>query len=219
MLNEIHDQEIVSPPSLPQASSLTLGTALAGPRRRIYEVTDPTNQYLLPPVLSNYNIWPREFACGHTCRYISPATRHICREIEPYAVCLWCLTGAIDNLVPGDYYPEFVSDEFFGTDRKGQAAAARYYVSLLECYYELNSRAGTRLCYELDADQRNTLNFLLWNQLTGFASDHWLSEDGNLSILQGALQVIRHITRGKGFYEADDIGLANRIGLAIDAHY
>jgi len=128
-------------------------------------------------------------------------------------VCLWCLTNSVHEYLRRDLYSDYSVDWMFGPTDRDHGAIARYYVSLLELYYELTSPAGATLLAELDGRTRYTLNYLLWDQLSTFHTDEWLSEDGNLSLLQSAYQVIRHLARARRFFNNQPDRLAYALGL------
>lgn len=216
MIKDLDDLETIAPPRLLDGPALVLATALAAPRRRVYEATDPSNLYALANLLHNsYPAEPRPFRCGHTCHYITPAARHILREAEPQLVCLWCLTETVHSVLERDLYPAFTADWEFGSDDRDHGAIARYYVSLLELHYELNARAGATLLAKLTEADRRALIYFLWDQLSTFNTEAWLSEDGELSLLQGANQAVRHLQRAKHTYDRDHYELATLLGLDL----
>lgn len=208
-----HTKAIFTPPALLDSAPSTLATALAAPRRRVYEATHPGNPSALANLLDSSPAEPSPFRCGHTCQYITPAVRHILREVEPQMVCLWCLTNSVHNYLKRDLYSDYSGDWMFGSNDLDHGAIARYYISLLELYYELISPAGATLLAGLDGRARHTLNYLLWDQLSTFHTDEWLSEDGDLSLLQSANQVIRHLVRVKRYYNNQPDRLAYALGL------
>ena len=207
--------EIIKPPRLLDGPTLVLTTALAAPRCRVYEATDPTNIFALANLLNSYPAESRPFRCGHTCGYVTPAARHLLRELEPQMVCLFCLTCAVHDVLERDLYPEFTTDWDFGSDYRDHGAIARYYASLLELHHELNGRAGATLLAKLSDADRQLLIYFLWDQLTTLNTDEWLNEDGNPSLLQGANQAVRHLNRAKQMYDGRHGELAKELGLDL----
>lgn len=214
-VDDVDLMEIVKPPRPLDGPTLVLTTALAAPRRRVYEATDPSNVFALANLLDSYPAESRPFRCGHTCGYITPAARHLLREIEHQMVCLWCLTCAVFNVLERDLYPEFAAEWNFGSDDRDHGAIARYYASLLELHHELNGRAGATLLAKLGDADRQLLVYFLWDQLTTLNTDEWLNEDGNLSLLQGANQAIRHLNRAKRMHTGQHGELARELGLDL----
>ena len=125
--------------------------------------------------------------------HLPPAAQFLIREATDFAMCIKCLHEYVWAQTSGTAFEQPVVN-WYPETHPGLAvmAQARYYISALHVHYHLQSVEAQRAIEAFNLTDLVVFDRVLWRALMTFDVDWWLTDSADVTMLDGAIQFVRH---------------------------